>query len=185
MIYILKGSFDKCDICHNADNLLSSANNWSEAEVEIIQGYRRQHITQQFDERIKLQQNINDTFSLDHNGQPVKALLFGDGMTVYTGLPLFIVSPAVIFISHLPLFYEYDLFAGNTPRQKVENRGSKGNTHVISSRVIGVEVHCGPIHGTILYYTDDLSKGGSSTIVEITRQGVILHCVIMLLSIYV
>ena len=37
--------------------------------------------------------------------------------------------------------------------------------------MIGVEVHCGPIHGTILYYTDDLCKRGSSTIVEITRQG--------------
>lgn len=62
---------------------------------------------------------------------------------------------------------------GNTPRQKVGNRGSKGNTHCITSRVIGVEVHCGPVHGTILYYTDDMTKGGSSTIIEVTRQGVV------------
>lgn len=32
-------------------------------------------------------------------------------------------------------------------------------------------MHCGDIHGTMLYYTDDMSKGGSSTIVEVTRQG--------------
>lgn len=51
------------------------------------------------------------------------------------------------------------------------NRKSKKSTTFISSRVIGVEVHCGPVHGTLLYYTDDLNKGGSNTIIEVTRQG--------------
>lgn len=51
------------------------------------------------------------------------------------------------------------------------NRKSKKSTTFISSRVIGVEVHCGPVHGTFLYYTDDLTKGGSNTIIEVTRQG--------------
>jgi hypothetical protein len=60
---------------------------------------------------------------------------------------------------------------GNTPREQQRGRKSKKSTHHISSRVIGVEVHCGPVHGTLLYYTDDLSKGGSSTIIEVTRQG--------------
>jgi hypothetical protein len=97
------GSFDKCDICHNADNLLKATNNWSPAELEIIKAYRRQHITQQFDERIKLQQNIDDTHTLDHNGQPMKALVFGDGMTIYTGSScvvivfiLNLISPSVL-----------------------------------------------------------------------------------------
>jgi hypothetical protein len=58
---------------------------WSPAEKAIIEAYRRQHITQQFDERIKLQQNIAATYDLDENGQPVSALVFGDGMTVFTG----------------------------------------------------------------------------------------------------
>ena len=79
------GSFDKCDICHNADRLLNRKTVWSDAERRIIQAYRRQHIVQQFDERIKLQQNIADTYKLDENGRPVTALVFGDGMTVYTG----------------------------------------------------------------------------------------------------
>ena len=60
--------------------------------------------------------------------------------------------------------------AGNTPRQKVKGRGPKTNNH-ITSRVIGVEVHCGDVHGTILYYTDDLTGGGANTIIEVTRQG--------------
>jgi hypothetical protein len=63
---------------------------------------------------------------------------------------------------------------GNTPRQQQRGRKSKKSTHHIASRVIGVEVHCGPVHGTLLYYTDDLTKGGSNTIIEVTRQG-ILH----------
>jgi hypothetical protein len=80
-----KGNFDKCDICHNADQLLQARNNWSEEQISIIESYRRRHIQQQFDERITLQNNIASTYRLDHNGQPVRALLFGDGMTVYTG----------------------------------------------------------------------------------------------------
>lgn len=81
----LSGSFDKCDICHNADRLLSSRSTWSESERAILQAYRREHIARQFDERIKLQQNIADTYKLDENGRPMSALIFGDGMTVYTG----------------------------------------------------------------------------------------------------
>jgi hypothetical protein len=60
---------------------------------------------------------------------------------------------------------------GNSPRQQVNGRGSKSHSHFITSRVIGVEVHCGPIHGTLLYYTDDLTGGGANTIIEVTRQG--------------
>jgi hypothetical protein len=64
---------------------LNKRNLWSQAEREIIEAYRRQHIRQQFDERIKLQQNIEGTYELDVNGRPVSALVFGDGMTAYTG----------------------------------------------------------------------------------------------------
>jgi hypothetical protein len=80
-----KGSFDKCDICHNADLLLKQSRGWSAAEKSIVEANRRQHIAQQFEDRVKLQCNIADTYNLDHNGQPTKALVFGDGMTVYTG----------------------------------------------------------------------------------------------------
>ena len=48
---------------------------------------------------------------------------------------------------------------------------AKGDTHHISSRIIGVEVHCGPIHGTLLYYTDNMTPGGANIIIEVTRQG--------------
>ena len=58
---------------------------------------------------------------------------------------------------------------GNTPRKGRTH--AKGDTHHIISRIIGVEAHCGPIHGTLLYYTDNLTKGGANTIIAVTRQG--------------
>lgn len=59
--------------------------------------------------------------------------------------------------------------AGDTPR--IGDRRSKSDTKVITSRIIGVEVHCGPIHGTMLYYTDNLVSGGANIMIEIIRQG--------------
>jgi uncharacterized protein YnzC (UPF0291/DUF896 family) len=57
----------------------------SKAEQDIIKQYRRRHIIQQFDERVKLQSNIESTRILDENGQPVTALLFNDAMTCSKG----------------------------------------------------------------------------------------------------
>ena len=65
--------------------LLNKRSLWSNAERDIIEAYRRQHIKQQFDERIKLQQNIAGTYELDVNRRPESALVLGDGMTAYTG----------------------------------------------------------------------------------------------------
>jgi hypothetical protein len=118
--YLLIGSFDKCDICHNADRLLSRKVLWSAAQREIIESYRRQHITQQFDERIKLQQNIAGTHEVDVNGRPLSALVFGDGMTAYTGMCLllthFVVSvePIIVTVLYL-LLNELRKHSSSTP----------------------------------------------------------------------
>ena len=80
-----KGHFDKCDICHSADQLLNKSMHWTRAEKDIILMYRRRHIAQQFAERVKLRQNIASTYDVDDNGQPEVALLFTDGMTISRG----------------------------------------------------------------------------------------------------
>jgi hypothetical protein len=136
------GSFDRCEVCHNAEELLKRAVNWSKEEAEIIKTYRRRHILQQFEERIKLQDNIASTYELDSNQRPLTALLLPDGMTTVTG---------------------------DTPR--IGDRRSKSDNKVITSRIIGVEVHCGPVHGTMLYYTDNLTSGGANIMIEVIRQG--------------
>jgi hypothetical protein len=108
-----KGGFDKCDICHNADLLLKRSHGWSDEEKAIIHAYRRQHIAQQFAERVKLQSNIANTYKLDHNGQPKSALIFGDGMTVYTGNLHYTCDTcgtAIIFDKFITYIYIYKLF---------------------------------------------------------------------------
>jgi hypothetical protein len=52
---------------------------------KIIEAYRCQQISQQFDERIKLQHNISKSYIIDANVRPLTAVVFGDGMTAYTG----------------------------------------------------------------------------------------------------
>lgn len=81
-----KGHFEKCDICHNADQLLLGASTWSKSERNVIYAYRRRHIAQQFAERTKLRQNIDSTYDIGDDGQPQVALLFSDGMTVVKGM---------------------------------------------------------------------------------------------------
>lgn len=80
-----KGTFEKCDICHNAEQLLRGNRQWGKSERNIIYAYRRRHIVQQFAERIKLRQNITSTYEIGDDGQPLVALLFSDGMTVVKG----------------------------------------------------------------------------------------------------
>ena len=163
-MYCISGTFDKCEICHNAEQLLKRSSIWSREEIEIIRTYRRRHIQQQFEERIKLQSNIALTYDLDANGQPKTALLLPDGMTTVRGRPRCASNhDTTVFdlISCSP--------AGDTPR--MGDRPSKGDNKVITSRIIGVEVHCGPIHGTLLYYTDNLTAGGANTMIEVVRQG--------------
>lgn len=80
-----KGTFEKCDICHNAEQLLRGNRQWGKCERNVIYAYRRRHIVQQFAERIKLRQNITSTYELGDDGQPLVALLFSDGMTVVKG----------------------------------------------------------------------------------------------------
>lgn len=53
------------------------------------------------------------------------------------------------------------------------HRASKGDSYHITSRIIGVEVHCGPVHGTFIYFTNNLVAGGANIIIESTRQGIV------------
>jgi hypothetical protein len=41
------------------------------------------------------------------------------------------------------------------------------------SRVIGVEVLCGPIDGVFLYTTDNMISSGGNIMIEVQRQGII------------
>lgn len=85
--------------------------------------------------------------SYDENGDPLYALLFTDAMTHRRG---------------------------NTPmhKTKLSHRSSSSDINAahVSSRVIGVQVACGPINGTLLYYYDNFGVGGANIMIEVQRQ---------------
>jgi len=53
-----------------------------------------------------------------------------------------------------------------------KDRHSKG-TQTMESRVIGVEVFCGTIETTFLYFTDNMVSGGANIMIEVQRQALI------------
>lgn len=139
-----RGGHDTCAVCANAKESLRESDDcgWSPEERDIIMEFRRQHIYQQMQERIHLESNIQETYALDPLGRPIVALVLIDAMSKYRG---------------------------NTPFNGLSNK--KSDTDVITSRLFGAEVHCGPIHGTFLYYTDDMMSGGGNLVAQIMREG--------------
>jgi hypothetical protein len=58
---------------------------------------------------------------------------------------------------------------GNTPKIGKISKGNKIGGKLsewFSSRIIGVEVACGPINTTFIYTTDNLQSGGANTLVS-------------------
>lgn len=60
-------------------------------------------------------------------------------------------------------------YTTQTPKQG-KCRTSKGQEKM-ENRVVAVEVVCGNIDTTFLYYTNDLVAGGANIMIEIMRQG--------------
>lgn len=58
---------------------------------------------------------------------------------------------------------------GATPKTGKMRHSQPDST--VESRVIGVEVVCGPIDGVFLYTTDNMISGGGNIMIEVQRQG--------------
>jgi hypothetical protein len=56
-----------------------------------------------------------------------------------------------------------------TPKQGTGHLVQHANQ--FGSRYVGVEVVCGAIVETFLYYTNDTVRGGSNIMIEVQRQG--------------
>ena len=112
---------------------------------EIIREFQQLHLFQQAAERSYMDKNKARCRELDKDGQPLVAMLFSDGMTS---------------------------MSGNTPKVG-KNHHSSPKTNYMVSRVIGVEVYCGPINTVFLYTTDNMISGGSNIMIEIQRQALI------------
>jgi hypothetical protein len=164
-----KGSFHTCEICNNALDLLHDQSkyfffiififtfiyyfnnnknkyfveaNYTESQREIIREFQQLHLFQQAAERAYLDKNKLKCRDVDQNGQPLFGMIFSDGMTA---------------------------MSGNTPKTGKDHHSSPKSTYM-ESRVIGVEVYCGPISTVFLYTTDNMVSGGANIMIEIQRQ---------------
>jgi hypothetical protein len=135
-----KGHFQTCEVCSRATDMLKNGK-LHKLQRNVIREVKRLHLKQQKGERLHLDMHRQLCKEKDDKGQPKMALLFSDGMTIYTT---------------------------NTP--KLSKSNSKGSTKTIESRVIGVEVVCGDIETMFIYTTDDMVGGGALTMIEVQRQ---------------
>ena len=60
-------------------------------------------------------------------------------------------------------------FTCQTPKFPHQSKGDK----VIETRIVGIEVICGPIKTVLVYRTDELISGGANITIEMTRQALI------------
>lgn len=58
------------------------------------------------------------------------------------------------------------------PTSRDPVKGSAKEIGSLTNRLMGVEVVCGPVQGTLLYFTDDFTKGGSNLMVEVIRAAI-------------
>jgi hypothetical protein len=145
------GNFAVCEVCNNiADIMRDGRRNWTQAQREVLKMYRRVHLNQQAAERAVLEKTKHTCSELDtQTGQPKAMFFFVDGMTESRG---------------------------DVPRFLTEGgRKSKAddNAKHVTNRVIGCEVVSGLFNKYIFYTTDNMTAGGSNTMIEVIRQLVI------------
>jgi len=73
--------------------------------------------------------------------------------------------------------------SSDTPKEGTGKRLTKiWDGHTISSRLMAVEVKCGPVDTHFVYSMDDTVQKGSNVMVEVMRQGtvsfVVLTCIV-------
>lgn len=138
-----KGHFQTCEVCNKADDLMKNTR-MTGVQRDVYRQVKRLHLKQQLQERLHLDTNRISCKEKDERGQPKMALIFSDGMTIFTT---------------------------NTP--KMYKKKSKGEpAKKIESRIIGVEVVCGDIDTMFIYYTDNMVGGGSNIMIEVQRQAI-------------
>jgi hypothetical protein len=130
----------------NENKLIYLDSTFTEAQRDIIKEFQRLHLNQQSNERDFVNKKKFECQQLDQFGQPKIGMLYSDGMTV---------------------------MSCNTPKFGRHHHSSGSQSNVIESRVIGVEVYCGPINTVYLYYTDNLVSGGANIMIEVQRQALL------------
>ena len=128
----------------------------------MILKLRSKHLDLQEEERMaclhKKEQAIS---SRDAHGNPLSFHMLTDGFTAFRG-------KLVVMISSALLSCWWTL--GQTPKIGIRGQGKElgsKQTQKFETRIIAVEVACGPIQTTFVYTTDNLQSGGASLMVDL------------------
>lgn len=112
--------------------------------LDIVLKFKRFHLKQQQDARLKLALDIEEAKSLrNENGQLKVGFIEPDGVSTWLG---------------------------NTPKEGKGKRAGMDNSKVIENRTIRVDVVCGDIDGKFLYHFDNFHGHGANIIVGVVRQ---------------
>jgi hypothetical protein len=145
-----KGNHTSCEICINASLLLTdSGRNWPPAADDIIKAWRHLHLVQQHRERV------------DADVREERARTEFDKRT---GNPKYFFMCAD-FVSNS---------VGDTPRTNIQGRHSTSEQtrKKIQSRMCGVHAICGNIDEFFIFYTDNMTPGGTNTMIQIFRLAI-------------
>ena len=145
-----KGSMPTCGICDSIAQLLSNTkfkHKLSPLEKEIVLSFRRRHIHRQSKERDTVEERKHRARQVD--------LQTGEASCFYAGADGFTEARTEV------------------PQRGKSKGGTKGNVREIgkiTNRCIGVEVICGSLETTFLYFLDDFTRGGANMMVEVMRR---------------
>jgi len=141
-----RGSMAKCDICNNAERVLSSQAKLHKLHRDMIHDYVRIHHQQQEAERLFAElQKLKSYKSKDTDGDSVFAWFLIDAMGTY---------------------------ATESPKYGTKGATGKEWAHCpkFETRLIAVEVVCGPVVAVFHYYTDATIGHGANTLIEVVRR---------------
>lgn len=141
-----RGSMAKCDICNNAETVLSSQVNLGKAHRDLIEDFLRIHHEQQEEERYFAEmQRVRAFKDIDDNGDPISAYILADAMATWS-----------------------------TESPKNGGKGSTGKEWAscpkFDNRLIACEVVCGPIVAPFHYYHDATISHGANILIEVIRR---------------
>jgi hypothetical protein len=138
-----KGSHKGCDLCNECHRLLrNKGRRWDRPTLDTVLKFKRLHLKQQRDARLRMALDLEEAGRLNDDGQPISAFIEPDAVSSWLG---------------------------NSPKFE---KGQKTMTSepVIENRTIGVDVRCGPIEGKFLYHLDNFHSKGANVLIEVIRH---------------
>ena len=124
--------------------LRNTGRQWTEEMLRRVLKFKRLHLKQQQDARLRLALDIEEAKSArDVHGQPKVDFIVPDGVSVWLG---------------------------NTVKDVVGKRADMDDSKIVENRTIGVDVVSVDIEGKFLYHFNNFYGHGANIMIEVVRQ---------------